>query len=512
MAARKTTTSAAAKSAAVNPAAAKKRPAPAAGPADGLRIGVRMYRQGLGDCFLLTLARPGQPAFRILIDCGVILGTEAAADKLRAVVSDVIATTADARGCGFVDVLAVTHEHYDHVAAFTLADDLFAKGGQRVAGRLAVGEVWFAWTEDPGNALAARLRKSRAERLAALTRIAAIGSAFGATLDDDIVESLRFFGVDAAASGKPGATAQAMANAASYAPKGGLRYLNPGEVLTPDAAPELRIYVLGPPADERWIRKTDATSGVYHLDRAELDGLAGMALGDGSGADDPQGPFESVYTYPLAAVAPGGTDTAPLAAFLAERYFGPATPTPETDLRWRRIDGDWQQPATDLALALDSATNNTSLVLAIEAVATGEVLLFPADAQVGNWLSWPEVKFADAAVTAPDLLARTVFYKVGHHGSHNATLKEQGLERMAALRLAFIPVDHAMALRKRWGRMPLEALVAALGQQCQGRVVRIDEALPEGLADVTQSPAGAPAPWYEWSLPVAPPAARRKAP
>ena len=27
-----------------------------------------------------------------------------------------------------------------------------------------------------------------------------------------------------------------------------------------------------------------------------------------------------------------------------------------------------------------------------------------------------------------DLLHRTIFYKVGHHGSHNATLRERGLE------------------------------------------------------------------------------------
>ena len=36
-------------------------------------------------------------------------------------------------------------------------------------------------------------------------------------------------------------------------------------------------------------------------------------------------------------------------------------------------------------------TNNTSLVLAIERIADGKVLLFPADAQEGNWLSWHDV-------------------------------------------------------------------------------------------------------------------------
>ena len=64
------------------------------------------------------------------------------------------------------------------------------------------------------------------------------------------------------------------------------------------------------------------------------------------------------------------------------------------------------------------------------------MLLFPADAQIGNWLSWqslpPGTAADDAWITADDLLARTVLYKVGHHGSHNATLKERGLELMTS--------------------------------------------------------------------------------
>jgi hypothetical protein len=89
--------------------------------------------------------------------------------------------------------------------------------------------------------------------------------------------------------------------------------------------------------------------------------------------------------------------------------------------------------ALDLALRLDRDTNNSSLALAIE-LENGEVLLIAADAQVGNWLSWQELAFDGSAgkLTGPDLLARTVLYKVGHHGSHNATLREHGLERCAA--------------------------------------------------------------------------------
>ena len=60
---------------------------------------------------------------------------------------------------------------------------------------------------------------------------------------------------------------------------------------------------------------------------------------------------------------------------------------------WRRVDDDWLGYAGQLALQLDSDTNNTSLVLAFELSGGGDVLLFPGDAQVGNWLSWESLEW-----------------------------------------------------------------------------------------------------------------------
>jgi ClpP class serine protease len=71
---------------------------------------------------------------------------------------------------------------------------------------------------------------------------------------------------------------------------------------------------------------------------------------------------------------------------------------------------------------------------------------------------------------------------VGHHGSHNATLREKGLERMERLRVAMIPVDQEMAKKKRWGRIPLDEIVAALQERTklgEGVVLRVDSPLPE---------------------------------
>jgi hypothetical protein len=82
-------------------------------------------------------------------------------------------------------------------------------------------------------------------------------------------------------------------------------------------------------------------------------------------------------------------------------------------------------------------------------------------------------------VTGPDLLRRTIFYKVGHHGSHNATLREKGLDMMDGLEAVMIPVDHAMAVKKRWGNMPLPELVEALNKKAGGAVFRTDEPAPK---------------------------------
>ena len=106
-------------------------------------------------------------------------------------------------------------------------------------------------------------------------------------------------------------------------------------------------------------------------------------------------------------------------------------------------------------------------------------MLFAADAQVGNWLSWQDLKWPNGS-TGPDLLKRAIFYKVGHHGSHNATLSEKGLNLMERLKVAMISVDHAMALKKRWGRMPLDAIVTELNKKTDGMVIRSDQPAPTG--------------------------------
>lgn len=466
---------------AASPKSARSNARPASG-----QIRVRMYRQGLGDCFLVSLLRPRGKPFHLMIDCGVILGTPNAEGRLRAVVNDIVETTS-----GVIDVLVVTHEHYDHVAGFVRVDDLFGT-------KLKFGEVWFAWTEDRDDKFAQELRKERENHLSKLAALATDPAVFRMAKDSvaSLADALAFFGVKAGDKDghKSGDTATAMRNAAALA-KGRIKYHNPGDDLAIPEAPELRFYVLGPPKDRKSLMKRDAAAGVYHLSLDSFLDEKGKPLPEGGALRAEGAPFEAAWTYRLSsfldAESKGAIDNrqGAVADFIHAHYFRPTkAPMPDADMSWRRVDGAWLDSSEELALALDSATNNTSLALAIEIVASGEVLLFPGDAQVGSWLSWQNLSWASKglAPNVADLFSRTIFLKVGHHGSHNATLKDMGLEKMTHPDLvANIPVDQKMAVKKHWNAMPLQSLTKALNEKCGGRVLRIDKDLKSNIPGVT---------------------------
>jgi len=422
-------------------AAAKKTPTPSKKPP---RATVRTYRHGLGDCHLVTLYGARKTKYQIMIDCGVILGTANAGAVMTEVMDDILAATG-----GSIDLLVATHEHWDHVSGFAQAAESFAK--------LKVGAVWLGWTEDPKDADAKQLRGERDNALA-LLRAAAVRMQLAGGGDGEptlLTSLLDFFG---AAARTTTASALELVRAKVARP----RYCDPKDLPVELDGFRGRIYTLGPPRDMKMLKKTlpSATAPeTYGMALAAAERSIGQAL-----ANPEQQPFSNAFRIP--------NRVAQSTSFFQQRYWN--------DEAWRRIDVAWMDDASELALALDSMTNNTSLVLAIDLDDVG-VLLFAADAQVGNWLTWSDCKWrvGGKPVTGPDLLARTVYYKVGHHGSHNATLKAGGLERMTALDVAVIPVDHAMALKKKWGDIPLDALVTALGKATteRGYVVRTDQEL-----------------------------------
>lgn len=440
---------------AIKKAAAAKKKAPGAArktvrmPAKG-EVRIRMYRQGLGDCFLLTF----DSGRHILIDCGLLGGTPQGTVKIREVAQHILDSTKR-----HIDALVVTHEHWDHVSGFTDARDLFET--------LQIDETWVAWTEDPKQDIAVERRKTNGMRMAAIT--AAVRQ-LGQSEDRDdqvrageIAQTMNFTGgLDPSAplGAFSPKTNDAMdwATAAKRKPK----YWSPGDVIQRDWLPGVSVRVLGPPKDKKALRKMDGVIGkdMYGMamTREELGFAAAVGV-DFDGSAKGWLPFDPGLQWK--------DESAWLAKF-DEKFAGQYK---QND--WRRVDTEWLNSASDLALQLDNAVNNTSLVLAFEFGKGGDVLLFVGDAQVGNWLSWAE--------KSEDLLERTIFYKVGHHGSHNATLKEHGLEAMIHPDLvAAIPVDEVFAKAKKpipW-MMPAEELFKKLDAKTKGRILRVDKDFP----------------------------------
>jgi hypothetical protein len=92
-------------------------------------------------------------------------------------------------------------------------------------------------------------------------------------------------------------------------------------------------------------------------------------------------------------------------------------------------------------------------------------------------------------VTVKDIFARTVLYKVGHHGSHNATLNgalsdlHPNLSWMAQGKharefTAMITAVRAWALTQDGWNHPLPSIKEALLQKCAGRVLQTDTDFP----------------------------------
>lgn len=425
------------------------------------RARIRMYRHGLGDCLLVRLPRPGGPDYSILIDCGIILGTKDAATKINAVVDDVVAETG-----GVIDLLVLTHAHGDHVSGFLQAEDKFRK--------MTVHQVWMAWTENPKDAFAQSLVSARHKAQMALGAVEqALGAAGSTKVAERIGGLLDFFG---ARGGKT--TEDAVQVVRELAPAGEpdkLVYCEPGQKPYRPEGVKARIMVLGPPRDKKLIRKSAPSKGGHETYDAAAYPMMMSQLGPLLGMEADGRPFSSLYTIP--------TEDAKQMPFFKDVYW-----MDKGAGAWRGIDDMGATNALDLALKLDSDTNNTSLVIAIELdgpsipdVGPGrDVLLFAADAQVGNWLSWKDVKWetpepGDGPVEGMDLVRRTLVYKVGHHGSHNATLKDY-LESMDRLLVALNPVDHDMAVKKRWGNIPLPSLESALIRKSREALVRADHA------------------------------------
>jgi hypothetical protein len=121
--------------------------------------------------------------------------------------------------------------------------------------------------------------------------------------------------------------------------------------------------------------------------------------------------------------------------------------------------------------SLDSFLNNQSLVVLF--TIAGKKLLFVGDAQAGNWEYWmyggtPEKAPSIEAITpaGKTILANLDFYKVGHHGSTNAT-PVSAVETMAGNFASMCSTQEgAFGSKANQSEVPRDPLLAALDKKC----------------------------------------------
>lgn len=370
------------------------------------QIRVRMFRVGFGDCFLITLGG----VHHILVDCGVHnsgnvrVGKESLIDKAVRNIAEVTNKK--------LDIVIATHAHQDHVSGFGKFADVFSE--------FEIGEVWLPWTEDPNDATARDWHSRKASLVTMLApRLQAAGNTAAAA---------------AVANAEP--NPEAMTALRSRFGKGKEpRYLRAGmDIFDPAGIVGLMVKVLGPPDDEAFLRKMDPPASDHYMRMVEA-AETGKAVR----------PFIGWELKP---------------SQLADDW-------PQLDeKRMKLLLEQSEFPAAAVAFSLDKLLNNTSIV----ALFTwhGKQLLFPGDAQYGDWLSW----YKDGGA---DILSNICFYKVSHHGSLNATPKG-AVEEMPEKKFAAMMSTQ----NSPWPSIPREGLVEALQQRTGGAFARADSVVVPG--------------------------------
>jgi hypothetical protein len=420
-------------------------PAPARGRPEPESVAVHMYQVGFGDCFLVSFAyaaalEDGRSVRHMLVDFGSTHGPEDSRNGGPSVVEQAAARIEE-HTAGTLDVVVLTHRHRDHLSGFgdPQAADVITALGPKLVVR--------PWTEspelprdatapaavdsdDPATRFAAQLVAGHqlARQVETLTR--------GARADS-VPGRLAHLALDQV----PNPAAIAFLDRLSEQTGGG-EYLSAGMATAiTDHIPGIGVRVLGPPtiADHAAIRRARA--------------------------NDPD-EFWLTQLGQVEKIEPEFLDTT------ETRVPVPVEPGPVAwivDKLRRQQVGSLQR----IVRTVDDALNNTSLILLIDA--GDKRLLLPGDAQIENW-SWA-LEHAPDAPEYRALLADVDLYKVGHHGSRNATPKSlfrlwtEGAGRdhaMTAL-LSTMPNVHG---RSDATAVPRGPLVEALDQRME--LVRTD--------------------------------------
>jgi hypothetical protein len=348
---------------------------------------IRSYNVGFGDCYLLTFSYPRGRDRNVLIDFG---STESSGFMPKGGLLTV-AEQIRADCGGSLEMVVATHRHADHISGFG------RKPGEIIRS-LDPDIVLQPWTERPDLDPAARAPAANGATLRARTMVSRLSDLqhlaeavahevpklrASGQVSKTVADQLSFLG-ETNLKNAPAVT--------NLMTMGGKRiYANFGtKVPVSRLLPGVKLDVLGPPT----LKQSAAIAGEAQVDPMEFWHLAALRAAAARSASSGTG-----RVFPRAPVARSVSQEA----------------------RWVMPQIDKMRAEEMLAIVriLDGVLNNTSLILTFQVGDT--LLLFPGDAQIENWRY--TLFECDDADEIRERLKKAAFYKVGHHGSLNATPK-----------------------------------------------------------------------------------------
>jgi hypothetical protein len=326
---------------------------------------IRMFDVGLGDCIYCRVPKAHAEGrdFHILIDCGTLSST----DYLSAAIDNLKTLLPLINGKHHVDLLVVTHEHKDHMTGF----------GMDVWDGLSFGAIWMNAAMDPNHPEAKKAKKLHSFAAGAMAQALRLNLA----LSPDLMELANVMALNADAMRTLRVT---LPKASGIKPTYVHADLNKADLALPLNGAS--ISVLGPERDIDFYYLGDEGDPSLRHALAFID--SGLPPVDAAVPEEPVLTPDNLY------------------------------PADFRQLRSRML-------STALAFAdLDGKVcNNTSVVLLLEW--KGKRLLFGGDAE---WdAAYKRGTKANCSwnvmwnLRKDKLRGALNFYKVGHHGSVNAT-------------------------------------------------------------------------------------------
>lgn len=381
------------------------------------QITVRAYQVGFGDCFLLTFHYKSGEDRHLLIDFGSTGAPRGFGNLVQVARSIEQECGGKDGGKGKLHAVVATHRHKDHISGFATQKD--GEGPGDIIASLKPDLIIQPWTESPDAAPdATRLDGAATDSRAFVRTLQSMHVVAGSVLMEARRMAAEAVEIDAdEAEGDEEEPAEAPGRKRASPLLRKLEFMGDNNLANRSAIENLMRMGKRRGAKARYVC-CGSDSGLGEiLPGVKVRVLGPPTLEQTSTIRQQRQRDESEFWHFQAQASRFAAGTGKAAGkrlFDAPVYASAGRPKP---CRWllRRLRSIRGEQLREMVRILDKAMNNTSVILLFEV--GRQKLLFPGDAQIENW------QYALSQKKIRDALKKVTFYKVGHHGSLNATPK-----------------------------------------------------------------------------------------